>query len=147
MGLGALEPVFPEIERLRREFDEVFGTLTSDPAMRPTQGGGAFPIMRALDTGNALTMTAELPGFTTKDFTLHIDQDALTLRGIRNEELRKGYTVHRQERGQLEFTRTLALPCKVDAEKAVARMRNGILTVELPKAAESQPRQIAVTMS
>ena len=44
----------------------------------------------------------------------------------------------------MRFARSFTLPCRVDPERTVAVVQNGVLTVTLPKAAEAQPRQITV---
>jgi HSP20 family protein len=52
--------------------------------------------------------------------------------------------VHRQERPGLRFSRSFTLPTKIDSEKTTAVLKNGVLTLTLPKAPEAQPRQISV---
>jgi HSP20 family protein len=52
--------------------------------------------------------------------------------------------VHRQERQPTRFSRSFTLPYKVNGETIAATLENGVLTVTLPKAPESQPRQITV---
>jgi hypothetical protein len=59
----------------------------------------------------------------------------------------EGYSAHRQERPAVRFSRSFALPCRVNPEKATAAVKNGILTVTLEKAADAMPRQIAVKAS
>jgi HSP20 family protein len=66
------------------------------------------------------------------------------LQGSRRVEAPQGYDVHRRERGAYEFTRSFTLPVKVDADQAKATLKNGLLTLTLPKAPEVQPRQINV---
>ena len=94
--------------------------------------------------GEVLRLSVELPGFTEKDVELEVHRNMLTLRGQRKVEVPEGYTVHRRERGDIELTRTLALPYRVDAERVEATLTNGVLRVTMPKAAEERPRQIAV---
>ena len=84
---------------------------------------------------------------TEKDIQLSIHQDVLTLSGERKQEVPQGYFVHRQERAPLKFARSFTLPCKVDPEKSTATLKDGVLTITLPKAPEAQPRQISVKVS
>ena len=104
----------------------------------------AFDIETAPDCDGLRRLLELDPGLSDKDVTLSLNQDVLTLAGKRGADAPKGYSVHRQERAALQFSRSVALPCKVDPEKATAAMKNGVLTVTLGKVAEAQPRRIAV---
>jgi len=98
------------------------------------------------DQGSQLVVRAELPGVSEGDVQLTVDHGVLSLKGTRKTALPEGYSVHRQERADYQFARSFSLPCKVDVEKTTASMKNGLLTVTLPKAAEEQPRQITVAV-
>jgi HSP20 family protein len=63
-------------------------------------------------------------------------------REIQRENERVSY--HRKERAEGSFNRTVTLPTEVDAERVDARYADGILTLTLPKAEETKPRQITV---
>jgi HSP20 family protein len=68
----------------------------------------------------------------------------LTVTGERRADAPEGYSVHRQERLPARFSRGFQLPVKVDGAGITAALKDGVLTVTMPKAAESQPRQITV---
>ena len=79
-------------------------------------------------------MRAELPGARAEDVHVSVDNDILTVRGERKleqEDKRAGY--HRIERSYGSFARSFALPANVDGEHVDAEMRDGVLTVRLPK--------------
>ena len=59
----------------------------------------------------------------------------------------EGYAPRRQERASFRFSRSVALPVKVDPEKVTAAVKDGVLTVTLSKAEEARPRQIQVKVS
>lgn len=59
----------------------------------------------------------------------------LTLKGERKSEAPKGYAAHRRERAPVQFSRSFALPCKVDLEKTTALIKDGVLTVTMAKGA------------
>jgi HSP20 family protein len=103
-----------------------------------------FPRINLVDAGSQLVVKAELPGLADKDVKLTLNQDVLTIEGERKSDAPEGFSVHRQERNPVRFTRSFTLPCRVDAEKTGASMKDGILTVTLSKAPEAQPRQISV---
>jgi HSP20 family protein len=70
--------------------------------------------------------------------------DTLSLSGQREAIAPEGWSAHRRERASLRFCRSFALPVKVEIDKAEATLRDGILTIRLPKAPELKPRAITV---
>jgi HSP20 family protein len=138
---------FAAMDVLRRRMDRLFDEI--QPAREAGRDGerlwsGRFPRLSFADTGAGLVLEADLPGLGEKDVQISIHQDVLTLRGERKEDSPSGSYVHRQERRPVRFSRSFALPCKVDPEKSTASLKNGVLTITLAKATEAQPRQIAV---
>jgi HSP20 family protein len=106
---------------------------------------GSWPPVNLYDAGEELVLHALVPGVTEKDLTITAHQDVLTLSGERQSTAPEGYSVHRQERGGIRFSRSFTLPCACDLEKVSATVKDGVLTVRLAKAAEAKPRQITVT--
>jgi len=69
----------------------------------------------------------------------------LILRGERKiEEEDQKTSYHRRERESGIFRRTISLPMKVDSGKVSASIKNGVLTITLPKSEEAIPRRITV---
>lgn len=131
------------VEVLRRRMDRLFDEFGAVPN-GVVRGAASWPQVQFWDDGAQLKLTAEVPGLSEKDIKLTVNHDTLALEGERKTEVPKGYSVHRQERVPVRFARSFSLPCKVDAEKVQALIKNGVLTVTLPKAPEAQPRQITV---
>jgi len=96
------------------------------------------------ENDTALTLTADLPGLSDKDVTLSVTADELTVKATRHIELPAGYRTHRQERSDYMLAESYALPTQVDPERVEAKMKDGVLTVTLPKVQKAQPRTIAV---
>lgn len=140
-GFGDLDRTARELDALRREMNRLFDAR---PASR-TLGSGGYPRVGLFDRGSELVLRAELPGLTDEDIDITMDQGMLTLRGERKVSVPEGYSAHRQERGSIKFARSFTLPCRVDSEKTTAKLEHGVLTLQLPKIPEDQPRQIAVT--
>lgn len=128
--------------RMNRLFNELAGYST-EPDREPWYGA-VWPPVNLYDTGKEVLVRAEVPGLTEKDILITGNQDTLTLSGERKVEVPEGYSVHRQERTAVRFSRSFTVPAKVDLEKASASVKNGLLTITLPKAPEAQPRQITV---
>ena len=88
---------------------------------------------------------AELPGVEMKDLDITITGSALTLKGVRKIESEvPDEKYYRRERGAGPFGRSLELPHKVDTDKVEAVLKDGVLKIRLPKAAEVLPRRIEV---
>jgi HSP20 family protein len=132
---------FAAMNQLRRQVERAFAEADA-PA--PRADG---PRVSVYDGGAALVLMADVPGLAEKDLTITLHDDVLSVSGVRPVTTPQGYTVHRQERRTLRFQRTFALPVKVKAEEVSAAIKDGVLTITLPKAPEAQPRQIAVQVA
>ena len=151
LGWNDWDDMFSAVSQLRGYMDRIFedpATVRAwSPRARLPTFGGTWPRANLSDNGGSLTVTAEVPGLSEKDVKLSLNQDVLTLAGERTSAVPEGYSVHRQERPAVQFSRSFALPCPVDPDKATASIKDGILTVTLEKAKEAQPRQISVRAS
>jgi HSP20 family protein len=146
LGLDDLEGALAGLDTLRRDMDRWFTDYDrqfGEPDQRRAVAA-RWPRMTLSDTGSALTLRAELPGFKDEDISVTVHDTTLSISGERKVEVPEGYDVHRRERGELKFSRSATLPTKVDAEKAQASLKQGVLELTLPKAPEAQPKQIAV---
>jgi HSP20 family protein len=128
--------------QLRRRMDRVFDDADRSGVPEPATGG--VPRVNFHDTGNAFVLQADLPGVREADLVLSLEQDVLTLAGQRKSDAPEGYAAYRQERAPFRFSRSFALPAKVDPDKTSAVLEAGVLTVTLEKAPEVKPRQISV---
>jgi HSP20 family protein len=134
------ERTFAAMDELRRTVEQAY--RDSDSVSFEQVGG--WPRFSLWDQGKALVLKADLPGVAQKDLQLQLTQDVLTISGERRSDAPEGFSVHRQERRPARFARSFTLPAKVDGESISAELKDGVLTVTLPKAPESQPRQITV---
>jgi len=90
-------------------------------------------------------LTADLPGVEEKDVNLNFRDGVLTLSGEKSEEKEtKGKNFHRVERTFGSFSRSVTLPASIDAEKASATFKNGVLHATLPKREEAKPKEISI---
>lgn len=125
------------LDEFRRRFEQAL-------AASPDPADAEWPVGTVTDTGPALVVTMDVPGLTEKDVQLSLTEDVLTLKGARHVEAPAKYATHRQERSGFRFARSFTLPLKVNAEAVGAVLKDGVLTVTMPKSPESQPRQISV---
>lgn len=146
------DSAFAMMDEFRRRMDRLMGDFDFDGYRSPwREADVAWPLRAAgwppsnlLDAGGNIVLTSELPGLDHKEVKLSINQDVLTVSGERKIETPEGYTAVRQERYPFRFSRSFALPCKVDSERTTAQLKDGVLTVTMAKAPEAQPRQITV---
>ena len=103
-----------------------------------------WPRTNLYDKGAELIVTAEVPGLSHEDLEVSVHMNVLSLSGERKIDVPEGYSIHRRERSPFKFSRSFALPYKVDPEKTMAQVKDGILTITLAKAPEAQPKQISV---
>jgi HSP20 family protein len=86
------------------------------------------------ETDEALTVRAEVPGFTVRELDIRVEGNRLTIAGKHEskEESTKGKTIY-SERCAKEIFRSVALPSDVDGSKVNATLKDGVLNLELPK--------------
>jgi HSP20 family protein len=135
------------LQRLNRMLDEAFAG-----AAFPDQGAvitsSLFAPTDVSEDANALQISMELPGVRSEDVRLSLENNILTIRGEKRQEVdENNERVHRFERVYGIFERTFALPNTVDPEKIDARFENGVLLIRIPKAERARPREIKVNSS
>ena len=134
-------PMPHEISRLMNEF---FRDGMQDNGTR--KQGSWTPAVDMHEADEAFTLTAELPGFAQDNVQVEIKDNRLTLKGERKRETDVQETqYHRVERVYGAFERSIRLPTVVDADKAKAIFKDGVLTLMLPKAEEAKPKPISIT--
>lgn len=137
------------LDELSRRMDRLFGV--GDPfsprLARRTALTATWPRASLYDDGSSLVAVLLVPGMSEGDLKVEVHGDALTVSGERKIEPPEGYRVHRTERASRSFSRSFGLPCRVDAEKVKAGLKDGLLTITMAKHAEAQPKKIAVSAS
>lgn len=107
--------------------------------------GMFMPDVDVKETPNAFVFKADVPGMKEKDVDISLTGNRLTLSGKREEERREEKeTYFATERTYGSFTRTFTLPGGTDPEHTTAELRDGVLTVSVPKVPEVQPKKIPV---
>ena len=106
------------------------------------------PAVDIYETENELVLKADLPDVNEKDLDIRIESNILTIKGERKfEEKVNEDNYLRVERTYGSFSRSFSLPSTVDSGSIKADYKNGVLTVELPKRAESKPRQVKINVT
>jgi len=106
------------------------------------------PALDVYDEKDNFVVKVELPGMKKEDIDISLHAGVLTVSGERkhDREQKEGGTF-RSERYFGRFQRSVTLPTVVNAGDVKASYKDGILTIDLPKAEEAKPRQIAVNVS
>jgi HSP20 family protein len=106
---------------------------------------GFAPDFEVKETKESFVFTADMPGVAEKDLQVQLSDNRLTVSGKReSEKTEQNETYYATERSYGSFTRSFVLPEGVDADKAHAQLKNGVLSIGVPKRPEAQPRKIAV---
>jgi HSP20 family protein len=105
---------------------------------------GWTPPIDIREASDHYILTAELPGLSREDLEIHLQDDHLTLSGMRRESSVGCEQYHRIERGHGSFSRTFQLPLPIDSDGITAELQDGVLTVMCPKS-DAAARRIRVT--
>jgi HSP20 family protein len=102
------------------------------------------PPVDIVEDGNGITLKADLPGVSKDSLSIQVDGETLTVEGAvalgESNELRALYAEVRVAR----YRRSFALGRDLDTERIEASMKNGVLTLHVPKREQAKPRRIAV---
>ena len=130
-GLDPFNGLRQEMDRMLEDFGRGFPQTVAG-----SKGEFLSPKVDVAETEAGLELTAELPGFDSKDVSLEIHDGVLMIKAEHEEEReekdeKKHY--HLVERSQGTFLRRLALPFEADAAKATAHLEKGLLKVIVPR--------------
>ncbi len=129
-----------EVDRLCGGFFETFSPAELfSPFVRK-----AFPAVNVWEDDLTLFAEAELPGVKMDDVEVYVVGDELTIKGERKGGPGENVTHRRHECAVGSFNRVLRLPVEVDVNKVHATLRDGVLTITLPKAKAAIPLKIQV---
>src|SRR5690606_37097627 len=93
------------------------------------------------ETESSYQIFAEVPGLDEKDIDIELHEDTLTIKGEKKFEQEKSKDDHWHfERSFGSFHRAIHIPTEVNHEKISAKYKNGVLTIDLPKAPEAKSK-------
>ncbi len=134
---------FEQFDRLRRQLANVYGDEFG--TQRGSFGAGVFPQVNLTEDADKFYVRAELPGIKSEDLEMQATAKNLTLSGERKiEPENDGVRYHRREREAGKFSRIIAMPTQIDPERIEAKLKDGVLTIHVPKADAVKPRQITI---
>lgn len=97
------------------------------------------------ESEDGLVLEADLPGVSLETLDLQVEDNKLTLFGRVKRTLPEGAVAVHKEYEVGDFLRSFILSDNVDHDRISAKLNNGVLRVELPRAEQSEPRRIQVS--
>lgn len=135
---------FRELDRIHDEINRIFDF----PRFSGTEGifdRAVSPALDVMENSDNYVVRCDLPGVDQKNLEVSVEGDVLTIKGEKKYEKReKDARYYRNELWEGSFQRTLSLPAGVDSDKVDAELKDGVLTITLPKKEEHKPKQITV---
>jgi len=129
--MTAQRDLFTNFERMRREMDELFGDVLSQPVRRRPGFVPAVDVYYEGDPPRAIVQ-AEIAGVDADEIGLEIKGRQLVIAGHRRRAISEGRLYQQLEIASGAFRRVIELGADVAGDQAKAQFRDGILRVELP---------------
>lgn len=138
---------FRELERMRREMDELFGRFFDLRPSMDSERADFSPALDVYETPEEFVLFVTAPGVKEDDLTVEIVDGTVTVSGERKPLIEGEHvTPHYISRlgGYGKFTVSYTVPASINEGKAKAVYRNGILEIRLPKAESAKPKTVKV---
>lgn len=139
-------PYAGRLTDLRNEIDRLFEAPLTELAQASQLLSGWTPPIDVHEDKDNVLVKVELPGMKKEDIDISLHEGCLSVSGERKVSTIENAEVHRAERFEGRFQRTVSLPSAVAAERVTAQYKDGVLTVTLPKTEEAKPRRIDVNV-
>jgi HSP20 family protein len=135
---------FGDLLSLRQAMDRLFEESFVNPTWQ--FGEGQLVPLDVNQDDDAVTVVAQLPGVKPEEVDITVEGETLTIAGDTTGKTteEKGQALL-QEIRRGRFTRTLTLPVGLEADKATATFEDGVLTLRIPKAEATKPKQIKIS--
>lgn len=135
-----------DLQRLRHEFDDLFGAVGMPTGIRSV-APGTFPAINVGNLPQSLEIYAFAPGIDASKIEVTVDRGVLTLAGERPATLPDDdaqVNVYSRERASGRFHRAISLPDDTDASKVQASYRDGVLHISVARRDAPVPTRIAI---
>jgi len=136
---GSEHPVNTFQRAMNQLFDDFFTSFDLSPFSVFEDMAVFRPNINITEDTRHLTITAELPGMDEKDIEINLSKEALTIKGEKHaEKEEEGKESYYAERSFGSFQRVIPIHREINADKAEATFKKGILTITLPKKKEAE---------
>ena len=117
------------------------------PARSAQDEPALLPPVDVFEDASGITLYADMPGVSKDKLDLHVDGGTLAIEGSLGLELPEAMEASHAEVGLARYRRVFTLSTDLDASKISAELKQGVLTLRIPKAEHAQPRRIEVKVS
>ncbi|WP_220810345.1 Hsp20/alpha crystallin family protein [Noviherbaspirillum aridicola] len=118
---------------------------TPDDGERRDEAAALAPAVDVIEDGAGITLIADMPGVPKDRLGIHLEADKLSIEGEMALDLPQDMASRFAEVKMPRYRRSFTLSNELDPEKASAELKNGVLTLRIPKAAHVQPRRIEIS--
>jgi HSP20 family protein len=136
--------VFDQLERMRREMDQMFGDWSTGPTAIRSAGVGAYPQINVGASTDRVDVYAFAAGLDPQSLDISLQQNLLTITGERKVDEPEKADYYRKERFAGSFRRVISLPEDVDPDKVNATYQEGVLHLIVQRREEVKPRKVEV---
>jgi HSP20 family protein len=105
------------------------------------------PAVDIFESSGEITLIADMPGVSKERLDVRVERDSLVVEGGAQLEMHEGMEPLYADVRSTRYRRSFALSNELDSDKIDANLKDGVLTVRIPKRAEMQPRKIEVRTS
>lgn len=141
-----------DLLNVEREFNRMFRTLSNrfgfgngDELEREYENAVWMPLTDVYENKDNYMLTMDLPGINKEDVKISYNDGQLSISGERKQEKEtKDGSYQRVERNYGKYFRSFTLPKKIKEDKIEAEFKNGQLTITVPKAEETKPKEIDI---
>ena len=120
---------------------------SSEMQTRSEQDVYLIPAVDIYEDSGGITLKADLPGVSRDRLEIQVEGNNLAIEGQAAIEMPEGMEALHADIGTTRYRRSFTLSNELETDKVNAEMKNGELTLHLPKRAELQPRKIEVRAS
>lgn len=114
--------------------------------MEPARNERTYvPVTDIYEKDDAILVRCDMPGVQQDQVDIHLDNYELEITGKQVVENPEGYELLAGEYDTGVFRRKFSVPQLIDRDMIRARLHNGVLDIELPKAEQAKPRKIEIT--
>lgn len=117
---------------------------TTNNGARREEQAALPPAVDVIEDGSGITLLADMPGVPKDKLAISLEGENLTIEGEMALDLPQAMESRFAEVKMPRYRRSFTLSAELDAEKASAELKNGVLRLRIPKAAHVQPRRIEV---
>ena len=132
-----------DMAAVRRQMENLLDSFVRRPSRLATSG--VYPLINLTGDKDNYYLRAEIPGLKSDELDIQVTSNTITLSGERKIPVEdENAKYHRREREAGTFSRGISLPGDANPDKVEAALKDGILTVTIPKAEATKPKQITV---